>query len=207
MIDFQIPSFLLPDDDIEALIFDLDGTLADTMPNHLTSWRMLGEYFGVPITDKMINDLAGTPTPEVALALNAQFGWSLDPVEVQKMKNSIYEKVKNAAGAIQPIKDVYELAKHYRGRLPLAIGTGSTRANAEAALHDMGVAAWFEVMVTAEDVSIGKPHPETFLRCAEAINIAPSKCLLYEDGPSGIDAGLRAGMKVINIETQEIFTP
>jgi len=207
IIDTSIAQYLIPSENIRALIFDLDGTIADTMPTHLTSWRMLGEHFGVPITDKMINDLAGTPTPEVAIALNEQFGWTLDPDKVQHMKNVTYAQVKKQSGPVQPIQKVYDFAAAYRGKLPMSIGTGSNRANADAALDDMGITAWFKTVVTAEDVTNGKPHPETFLACAEAMNVPPQYCQVYEDGPSGIDAALAAGMRVVNIETQELHLP
>ncbi|MEL6122799.1 MAG: HAD-IA family hydrolase [Bacteroidota bacterium] len=203
----NVEKFLRPPVTAKALIFDLDGTLADTMPLHLQSWRQLGQIVGVPIKDKMITDLAGTPTPEVALELNKKFGWSLDPVGVQRLKNETYAQLKLHAGPVEPIQHVYALAEAYRGHLPMSIGTGSTRANADAAIRDMNMADWFVTVVTAEDVTAGKPDPETFLKCAAAMNVAPAECILYEDGHSGIRAGLAAGMTVIHVETQEIFEP
>ena len=170
----SIPYYLLPGEGIRGLIYDLDGTIADTMPTHLKSWRILGDHFGVKITNKMINDLAGTPTPQVALELNKKFGWSFVPEEVQRMKDITYDKIKTESGPVKPIQKVYDLAQAYKDILPMSIGTGSNRVNADAAIADMGIASWFKIVVTAEDVVVGKPDPETFLACAEAMGISLS---------------------------------
>jgi len=199
----SIPEFLIPPNSCKALIFDLDGTLADTMPLHLLSWRMVGEKYGFPITDQMINDRAGTPTLQVAKDLNEDFNWTLDPEAVYIDKNAIYEELLQSNRPIQPIPSVYQLAASLRNKIPMAIGTGSTRTDAILALEDMGVSDWFPIMVTADDVENGKPHPETYLRCAEGLQIDPKLCVVYEDGPKGIEAALNAGMSAVNIITEE----
>ncbi len=197
-------SFLIPSPKIKALIFDLDGTLADTMPLHLESWQEVGRQFGVPITDHMINELAGTPTIEVMKLLNERYGWSADPIEVYKAKNESYARLKKIAGQTKPISDVLKVAELYKELMPVAIGTGSTRVDAEEAIADLGIENWFEALITADEVTLGKPHPETYLKCAKALNIAPEDCLVYEDGPMGIVSALNAKMTAINIVTGEI---
>jgi len=199
-----LKSFLIPSPKIKALIFDLDGTLADTMPLHLESWQEVGRYFGVPIQDHMINELAGTPTIEVMEILNERYGWSANSLDVYKVKNESYASLKEKAGKTQPITDVLRVAEHYKELMPIAIGTGSTREDAEDAIKDLGIENWFEALVTADEVTNGKPHPETYLKCAEALNIDPRVCLVYEDGPMGIVSALNAKMTAINIVTEEI---
>ncbi len=203
----SLTKYLLPPDHIKALIFDLDGTIADTMPAHLQAWQLVAKHFEVPITDQMIIDLAGTPTLGVVVPLNKIYGWKLNPMEVQKMKQISLALVKKDLGPVLPIFPVYNVAKAYLGKLPMSIGTGSIRSNALAALNDMKITSWFDIIVSAQDVKKGKPHPETYLRCAQAMHVDPALCLLYEDGQQGIEAGIRAGMRVVNIETGEIFEP
>lgn len=198
---------LLPGLDIEGLIFDLDGTLADTMTMHIDSWRSAGESYGKNITEQMIHERAGTPTIHIVEEFNQLFGWSIDPQEFIIRKTAMYLELKKLQGPIQPITSVMAIAELYRGKMPMSVGTGSIRTNAEAALSDLGITDWFEIMVTSEDVVHPKPHPETFLRCAKAMGVSPEKCLVYEDGQMGINAALSGGMSAIHIQTLEKFHP
>ena len=198
---------MFPPAHIKGLIFDLDGTLADTMHLHLASWVESGKYFGVPITDQMIIDRAGTPTLQVVEDLNVHYGWSLPPVTFRARKDALYQDLKKAEGKIKARPHTLDIARHYHQTIPMSIGTGSIRANAEMALQDMGIRDWFSAVIAAEDVQYHKPHPDTFLRCAELMNIAPSECFVFEDGLMGVKAALAAGMTVIRVDTFQIFTP
>ena len=198
---------LRPSSSIKGLIFDLDGTLADTMPIHMEAWKRTGDEFDVTITEKMIIDRAGTPTVQVIEQLNDLFGWGIDPFVFRKAKNRNYQSVKESWGPIRPIHHVMEIANTYRSKLPMSIGTGSIRRNAEMALRDLGVSVWFSPVITAEDVLNHKPHPDTFLKCSSLMGIKPGECLVYEDGLMGIKAAVNAGMSAINIQTMEIFSP
>lgn len=198
---------LHPSSNIKGLIFDLDGTLADTMPMHIDAWIKAGEHYGVHITSKMIVDRAGTPTIEVVQQLNQAFNWSLNPLAFRKVKTEVYLKLKKARGKIQPIREVVDIASTYKGVLPMAIGTGSIRSNATIAIQELAIGDWFKGVITAEDVIHPKPHPETFLKCASIIGIDPKNCLVYEDGIMGIEAALAGGMTAVNIQTLELFEP
>jgi len=200
-------SSLIPKSGIEGLIFDLDGTLADTMPLHIKAWIEMGQSLGVNITEQMIIDRAGTPTLQVVDQFNQLYGWDIDPTMFRKRKNTIYRQLKTESGAIQPVKQVVDLARSYKDMLPMSIGTGSVKENALMALEDLGIASWFEGMVTAEDVEMHKPHPDTFLACAELMNVKPSRCYVYEDGEMGIQAALAAGMSAVNVITFQVFSP
>lgn len=189
---------LIPEN-IEGLIFDLDGTLVDTMPLHFLSWTAAGKEFGVEITPFMIIAMAGVPTIQSVVKLNENYGWELEPLEVKKFKDFHYGKLKELKGSPQVIKPVFEIAEKYRDKLPMAIGTGSARLNALDTLRELNIIDWFQAVVSAEDVDNHKPFPDTFLKCADIIKIAPSKCLVFEDGDLGILAARNAGMQVIDI--------
>lgn len=186
-------------ENIEGLIFDLDGTLVDTMPLHYQSWMAAGREHGVEITPFMINAMAGIPTIQSVVKLNENYGWELDPLEVKKFKDYYYRSFKATQGSPEGIKPVLEIAENYKGKLPLAIGTGSSRLNALDTLRELDIIDWFDVVVSADDVKNHKPYPDTFLKCADMIKATPSNCMVFEDGDLGILAAKNAGMQVVDI--------
>ncbi len=182
----------------QALLFDLDGTLADTMPIHLAAWHAATRRYGVDITDDMILARTGMPTVRVTAELNRVYGWDLEPTQVKAAKDKAYARLKPQLG-LKPIAPVYELAQTYRGQLPMAVGTGSSRGSAMDTLTSLELLDWFDAVITADDVTQHKPHPETYLRCAELLGVAPASCLVLEDGEYGLQAGRDAGMQVIDV--------
>ena len=192
-------------EETEGLIFDLDGTLADTMGMHIESWILAGQSFDAEITAKMIDDYAGIPTLQLIELFNEQYGWSLDPVEFRKVKNKLYLDIKQKAGGIKPIQHMVDYAESQKDIRPMAIGTGSMRSNAIYAVDALGIADWFVTLVTADDVIHPKPHPETFIRGAEAMGLSPSVCHVFEDSNIGIKAALDGGMSCSHIVTGENF--
>jgi len=183
---------------VQALIFDLDGTLADTMPVHLVAWMEAAKAHDAPITEQMILDRTGMPTRRVAQQLNMDYGWSLDPDSVKAAKDEAYFRLKPQMG-VKPITAVYEIAKSARGKMPMAIGTGSTHKSAMDTLTTLGVVDWFGAIITADDVTEHKPHPETYLKCAELLKVDPAVCVVFEDGAYGIQAAHAAGMHAIDV--------
>ena len=189
----QIPSH------IRGLIFALDGTLADNMPIHLAAWKLAGSNLGVEITDEMITSRSGMATFKIVSLLNEAYGWDLDPAFTKKTKDMAYHELKPQIG-LKPIQAVLDIAQAYRGKLPMSVGTGSTRPNAEETLISLGILGWFDAIVTADDVKKHKPSPETFLKCVERMGVAPEHCLVFEDSPFGIQAAKTGGMEVIHVD-------
>ncbi len=185
---------------IKAIIFDLDGTLADTIPLHLKAWQSAGQALGFHVTDEMIMDHSGTPTVIVAERLGKIYNWKIDPKIIAKAKVDFYLEHKNAAGKIKAIQPIFDIAIKYHNVLPMSVGTGSTRIGALRSLEDIEAVHYFETIVTATDVIHPKPHPETFLRCAEFMKIDPKDCIVFEDGAMGILAAHNAGMKLIDVK-------
>ena len=186
-------------DHIKGLIFDLDGTLVDTMPLHLKSWVAVGEFFNVPITEELINQHLGTSTIALVNRFNNDFGWGLDPKSVRKKKSEFYDRFKGEVGKIKPIEEIYTIALDQKGKMPMCIATGSSRGNAIRSLEDIGAADWWVKVVTGSDDIPGKPNPEIFQVCAEAMSLRPEECMVFEDGPSGIEAATNAGMLVVDV--------
>jgi len=151
----------------------------------------------------MINDNAGIPTRPLIALLNKQYGWSIDPIEFEDLKDESYHRIKESNGLIQPVMPVMDLLHKHKDLLPMAVGTGSIKSDALMAIQELGIEDIIKGLVTADDVENPKPHPETFLTCANIIGIDPQYCQVYEDSPKGVEAALAGGMMVTNILTGE----
>lgn len=180
----------------KALIFDLDGTLADTMPIHYTAWKNAAARYGIHFTPELFMELAGIPLYPTVEKLNQLFGKNIDPCELGDIKETEFEINMHLT---QEIKATTDLVRKYHGKIPMAIGTGGSRRLSLKTLGIIGLADYFDVLVTSEDVSNFKPHPETFVRCAEMMGVAPADCQVFEDGVLGMQAAATAGMMVVDV--------
>ncbi|MGE5607169.1 MAG: HAD-IA family hydrolase [Bacteroidota bacterium] len=179
-----------------GLIFDIDGTLADTMPTHYRSWQQVAGKYGFDYPESLFYKLSGMPTGDIVLYINEHQGMNLNPKEVIRAKNEAYLALN---GAIQVIRPVFEIVKGNYGKLPMALGTGEYRDIALVNIRITGLDRYFDKIVTADDVTKSKPDPETFLKCAELINVPPEFCQVFEDGGAGLEAARRAGMIVTDV--------
>ncbi len=178
---------------IRGLIFDLDGTLADTMPYHFQAWKKACNKFGADIESSLLRKYTGTPGHIIASEIIMRFGLegNVTVKEIIKEKIKQFNKLQDN---IKPIEPVADIVRKYYGKLPMAIGTGGHLESVERTLEIAGLRNYFDIIVTASDVDNFKPHPETFLRCAELMNIDPAHIQVFEDGDLGLEAAKAAGM-------------
>ena len=94
---------------------------------------------------------------------------------------------------------VVDVARRFRGQLPMAVATGSTAASASATLDAIGILAWFDAVISSHDVGRPKPAPDVFLVAAEQIAVLPNECVVFEDGEAGLQAARTAGMHAVDI--------
>lgn len=195
MITSHAPISQLVAKHIKALIFDLDGTLADTMPLHWKVWQeALGEA-GPLFTESMFYETAGMPAERLVEFLTDRLQVEI-PVGVAAAKEIAFAQALNS---VTPVQAVYDLAMEFRDKLPMAVATGGTRENCDRTLRLLGGTDWFGATVTADDVTKGKPDPEVFLKAADALGVEPTECLVFEDGDLGIEAARAAGMEVVDV--------
>lgn len=180
----------------KALIFDLDGTLADTMPIHYIAWKNAAATYGIDFTTALFLDLAGIPLYPTVEKLNQLFGKNIDPREMGDIKEAEFERNMHLTPEIKPVTD---LVRKWHGKLPMAVGTGGSRRLSLKTLGIIGLDGYFDILVSSEDVSNFKPHPDTFVRCAELMGIDPSDCEVFEDGVLGFQAAKAAGMMVVDV--------
>ncbi len=179
-----------------GLIFDIDGTISDTMSIHLKAYQDTAAEYGFEITPEIFYSMSGIPAYQTSVLLKEKFGLTFDPMEFSERKESHF--LKNIHLAV-PIMPVIKIIKEYFGKLPMACGTGGTRFYALKTLELAGVRSYFEHIVTAEDVLNHKPHPDTFLEAARLLGVSPQYCQVFEDSHLGIQAANSAGMIATDI--------
>ena len=182
----------------KAIIFDCDGTLADTMPPHYQAWVAALARHGLELSEDRFYALGGWPSLQIVELLAQECGRTIDCHAVACEKEADFERLLSHVQAIEPVKAV---AAQWRGKLPMAVATGGIRRIAENILRHVGILDWFDTIVTADDVEHHKPAPDIFLEAARRLKVAPSDCLVYEDTDPGIEAASRAGMQYIDVRT------
>lgn len=179
-----------------GLIFDCDGTLADTMPLHWEAWSEIARRHGLNFPRDRFFALAGVPSRHILRILSEEQGVPLDPVEVAHEKEETYlEKLSH----VGPIHAVYEIARENRGRLPMAVASGGTKKVILQVLDHLKIRDWFQAVVTSEDIEHQKPAPDIFLEAARQIGVSPQFCRAYEDSDLGMQAIRAAGMQAVDV--------
>ena len=186
--------------DVKGLIFDLDGTLADTMPYHFQGWKIACSKFGADLDTAFLKKHTGSPGWIIASEIIKNCGLN-GSVSIDAIMNEKLEQFYKIQHLVKPIEPVADLVRKYYGKMPMAVGTGGHREAVERTLQITDLRKYFDIVVTANDVENFKPHPETFLKCAEMMKIDPAYIEVFEDGDLGIEAARRAGMIVTDVRS------
>lgn len=185
---------------IKGLIFDLDGTLVDSMPFHFKGWKSACEKFGADIDTAFLRKHTGSPGWLIAAEILKKCGLN-DRVTVDEIMNQKLIEFYKDQHLVKPIQPVVDIVKKYHGVLPMAVGTGGHREAVERSLEVTDLRQYFDIIITSNDVDNFKPHPETFLKCAELMQIDPLHIEVFEDGDLGIEAAHKAGMVVTDVRS------
>jgi beta-phosphoglucomutase family hydrolase len=183
-------------DHVRGLVFDCDGTIADTMPLHYEAWVAALKDHRVEFPEALFYEFAGIPSARIVEILNERHGHNMPVQETTDYKESLYQKL---IPRVVPIEPVVMLVKQFAGKLPMAVATGGTRSICRKTLGSLGLLEYFQHIVTADDVQHGKPAPDIFLEAARRIGVPPQDCYAFEDGDLGIQAARSAGMIAIDI--------
>jgi HAD superfamily hydrolase (TIGR01509 family) len=180
----------------QALIFDCDGTLADTMPLHWRAWGQVSERHGFQFSEERFYALGGVPSRHILAMLREEQGLSLDPLDVAREKERAYLE---SLAHVGPVAQVLAIARQHEGKLPMAVASGGTRSTIESVLTHLRIRQLFAAVVTSEDVVRQKPAPDIFLEAARRLGISPQFCRAYEDTDLGLEAIRTAGMEAIDV--------
>lgn len=188
------PDAKIPDT-IQGLIFDLDGTLIDTMAVHYRAWLTALAGTNIVFPEARFYGLAGTPTQKIASLLCAEHGRS----DATALAHAKEQNFLASLPVLKPVLPVAALARRELGRRKLAVASGGTRAVVMQELAIIAMTDFFPVVVCADDVRHGKPAPDTFLEAARRMDIAPQHCAVYEDADLGFQAATAAGMYAVDV--------
>ncbi|UPW17400.1 beta-phosphoglucomutase family hydrolase [Agarivorans sp. TSD2052] len=181
----------------QAFIFDMDGTLIDSMKQHQSAWEFALQLFNIPYTAEQMLAMSGMPTGlSVEKLLADAHITNVDVAAVVETKEQHYHQLVNNEVLATPLIEVFE---YYLGKKPMAVGTGASQQQAQLLLAKLGIADKFKAIVGADLVAEHKPAPDTFLKCAELMQVPPQACLVFEDADAGVAAAQAAGMDVIDV--------
>lgn len=185
-----------PQREFKALLFDFDGTVADTMPAHWDAWNKALKIYNLTLSREQHLEWAGRPTRQIVEMFNEMHGTSISPDDFIKAKEVDYL---TSISRVQGIPSVVEIIKFYHGKVPMAVVSGSRHRPVETTLAHLQMAHYFDALICAEDYVKGKPEPDCFLLAAQTLKVEPRDCLVFEDANLGIEAARRAGMTCLKV--------
>ena len=186
----------LPPGPHSAYLFDLDGTVADSMPLHFVAWSQAIAEHGGQFPEPLFYQMGGIPLLRTVELLNERFGTAMDPATVVHRKESLYLEMLDQ---LKPVASVLAIIYECAGKIPFAIVSGSPRVSIYSTLTKLNLIDYFPVIVGAEDYLQGKPNPEPFLKAATLLGVPPETCLVFEDAEAGIASAQAAGMQYVRI--------
>jgi beta-phosphoglucomutase family hydrolase len=186
---------------MKAAIFDFDGVVIDSKEIHRKSWELLAAREGRSLPDGHFERGFGRTNriiiPEI-------LGWNCKPDEIERLsiaKEEIYRLILKEEG-ISPIRGIVPFLDQLKvAKIPCAIGSSTALANIELVFSLTGIGRYFHAVVSAEDVTRGKPDPEVFLTAARKLGIESHACVVFEDALVGVDAALTGGMRAVALTT------
>ena len=183
-------------DDVQALIFDCDGTLADTFGAHYRAFKAALVPYSVEFTAAFYAARLGLSRRQLLDALQAETGVVLDDDDVATRSPALFL---DHIQAVKPIPFSVDMVTRHRGRLKLGVASAGMRSVVRASLQAIGLLDVFGTIVTIEDTGVGKPAPDLFLKAAANLDVLPAHALVFEDSNEGIEAARRAGMRCVDI--------
>jgi beta-phosphoglucomutase len=184
-----------------AFLFDLDGVIIDSMPLHTQAWSAYLEQLGLPAADATIaSRMHGKRNDDIV----ADFiGRDLDPATVFERgaaKERLYRQLMATRLKEHLVRGVEHFLARFEG-VPMAVASNAEPANVDMVLDGAGLRSRFRVVVDGQQVDRPKPFPDVYLRAASLLEVNPLNCIVFEDSPTGVEAGRSAGMHVVGVQT------
>ena len=187
---------------MKAFIFDLNGTMIDDMTYHTKAWQtLLNDELGGNFTWEEVKPQMYGKNPEVLVRMFGPDRFTLDEMNrlsLEKERKYQIEFLPHLK--LLPGLDEFLQRAHQQG-IPMAIGSAAIPFNIDFVLDNLNIRHYFKAIVSADDVVLSKPHPETYLKAAEILRVTPADCIVFEDVPKGAEAAANAGMKAVILTT------
>jgi len=177
----------------KAFLFDMNGTMIDDMQYHIKAWHQILNGLGAGISMERMKEECYGKNDEL---LERIFPGRFSGEEKTKMS---WDKERTYQQTFRPHLKLLDglpslLEKAKQQGIKMAIGSAAIMFNIDFVVNELNIRSYFDALISADDVKISKPDPETFLVCAEKLGVAPAECLVFEDSPKGVEAAARAGM-------------
>ena len=184
----------------KTFLFDLNGTVINDMSFHIRSWYEILNNLGANISlEETKLQCYGKNEELLQRIFPGRFSGEAIKKMIIEKETRYQENFRPHLKLIEGLGDFLEQA--YQSKIKMAIGSAAIPLNIDYILDGLNLHKYFSVLVSAYDVAESKPHPETFLKCAEQLGVAPADCIVFEDSPKGVEAAARAGMKAVVITT------
>ncbi|MCR8557032.1 HAD family phosphatase [Mucilaginibacter sp. BJC16-A38] len=187
---------------MKAFIFDLNGTMIDDMAYHTKAWQtLLNDELGGNFTWEEVKPQMYGKNPEVLVRMFGPDRFTMDEMvhlsleKEKKYQVEFFPHLKLLPGLNEFLEGAYQHG------IPMAIGSAAIPFNIDFVLDNLNIRHYFKIIVSADDVVLSKPHPETYLKAAALLNVEPTDCTVFEDVPKGAEAAANAGMQAVVITT------
>jgi HAD superfamily hydrolase (TIGR01509 family) len=192
----------------KAVIFDMDGVLADTEPIYMGINRDLLSMLGVTVPSEQFLPYVGIPSKRMWTELRSRFELQQPLSELIRLEKDRQVQHLTSMNQIPEIPGVRQLLEELRHMgIPMAVASSSSRGIVELILSKIGVRHFFTAIVSGQDVLQGKPAPDCFLKAAEALGVDPKNCVVIEDSPPGVEGAKHAGMLCVGFANTHSGNP
>jgi HAD superfamily hydrolase (TIGR01509 family) len=199
-LKFSLNELIMPKPPYGALIFDCDGTIADTLPVHFQTLVAAFAKFEAQLPKDWYYERTALGLPQLVQAFNQSFNQTLDEKAIDAERQQHFA---NLIHQVREVEAVAAIARANYGQIPMAVASNGQRSVVEPTIEAIGLRSLFHTIVTLDDVKIGKPAPDLFLLAAEQMGVEPRECIVYEDSDAGLEAARRAGMRWVDVRVLE----
>jgi HAD superfamily hydrolase (TIGR01509 family) len=188
----------------DAILFDLDGTLLDSMPFHNKAWLETLHEFGAPMQEAFLWETAGMASIKIVELVNERLNLQLDPKVVARAKRDRYLKNVDQVTVVQPVLDII---KEYYQKKPLGVITGGSHEVVDQLLPSLKLEHYFDSIICSDDTELGKNTVEPYRLAESQLKVEAKNCLFLDDGDIGLKGAQLAGMRVVHVDinSPEIF--